>query len=175
MKKLLAILLCVVVFLCVGVACTDQNKQGNKNNVESQIVGTWVGISEDNSAKNYYERHFWAEIKKTDDKAKPFTIEVYEISKIPANKSVKLPGGLLYFNKVKNSLMYDSADLSIRNGTVRDYYTYAVTMSTNDKFSFEGKEIDKSNQAGIEVTSKYIFERSKLTLEEYENQVKNKA
>lgn len=171
MKKLLAILLCVVVFLCVGVACTDQNKQGNKDDIKSQIVGTWVGISEDNSAENYRDRYFWAEIKTTNDKVYPYSIQIFEVSEKENNTSRELRKGVLTYNSVKKCFHYVSADLSMWGAVIRGDFEYVITMNNKDKFICSGEESYNSKT----VSSTYIFERSKLTLKEYENQVKNKA
>lgn len=167
MKKVFAIIICVLIVLGIAVACTPKEEKEET----SQIVGTWVGKSENNSAKYYYDRYFWAEIKKSEDKVKPFEITIYEVQ---ANKNKKLPGGMLYFNNVQKIYIYDGADISQWSDTGRDYFNYTVTIVNKDEIIFTGEEIDKSNLR-LPVTSTYKFERSNLTLEEYEKEVKNKA
>ena len=156
MKKLFAVILCVLMVFGITVACTPQEEQEEKT---SQIVGTWIGKSEDNTAKYYYDRYFWAEIKKSEDKAKPFEIIIYE---------------MLYFNDVKKTYIYNGADISQWSDTGRDYFNYTVTIVNKDEIVFTGEEIDKSNLR-LPVTSTYRFERSNLTLSEYEKEMKNKA
>ena len=168
MKKLFAVILCVLMVFGITVACTPQEEQEEK---PSQIVGTWIGKSEDNTAKYYYDRYFWAEIKKSEDKAKPFEIIIYEVQ---SNKSKKLPDGMLYFNDVKKTYIYNGADISQWSDTGRDYFNYTVTIVNKDEIVFTGEEIDKSNLR-LPVTSTYRFERSNLTLSEYEKEMKNKA
>ena len=50
MKKLFAVILCVLMVFGITVACAPQEEQEEKT---SQIVGTWIGKSEDNTAKYY--------------------------------------------------------------------------------------------------------------------------
>ncbi len=165
MRKVFAIILCVLTVLGIAVACTPKEEKEET----SQIVGTWIGKSENNTAKYYYDRYFWAEIKKSEDKAKPFEIIIYEVQ---SNKSKKLPDGMLYFNDVKSTYIYNGADISQWSDTGRDYFNYTVTIVNKDEIVFTGEEIDKSNLR-LPVMSTYIFERSNLTLDEYENVMKN--
>lgn len=168
MKKVLAIILCVFCILCIGVACTDTKEQGNKSEVKNQIVGTWIGKSEDNSIENYHDRYFWAEIKSTNDKVYPYSIQVFEVSNKADIESRELRQGVLTFNNVKTCFHYVSADLSMWGAVVRGDFEYIITMENNNKFICKGEESFNYQT----VSSTYIFERSKLTLSDYEKQLK---
>lgn len=163
MKKKFAVVLCAVCVLALTmglVACGDDKPSGGKEN----IIGTYVGQSFDVGVT----RNFYGDIKKSEkyDNGNFYDLIVYVV--YANGTSSKLSTGLLSYDSETKKYKFEGDFSPLPHKGDAWKYKYTFEMENKDKIVVKGEEYRESVK--IDVT--YKFERTTLTLEQYQDQLK---
>lgn len=159
-------MLCVVSILSVGVfsGCSNNTTTDSPDTpnippeeIANPVVGYWIGRSDDNT------RFFHAKIKELNE-FNWFPMDVFEVF---TDGQVKEKEAALQEDKISGDYtLYGNLAVFEAFG---EKYNYLAELK-GDSLTVSGREYDTHYD---KVNSKYIFERTTMTLEEYINSITN--
>lgn len=164
MKKKFMIVICVICLaLTMGllVSCGDDKPSGETD----PIIGTWIGTEQGEN----YTRNFYANIVfESNKEVTTFKIDVKVILK---DKETELltDGNINKNPKIENQYHFNGDFSPLPHGVDKQKYYYRFEMDGNAKITVTERNFSNHDKLTGRIIS---FERTTLTLEQYEDQLK---
>lgn len=171
MKKIMIIIVCVICLLTMVFMFGCDNKDKGENDI---IIGNWIGREDGED----FTRNFYAEIVflKTEKGVTPsgdkrtlqiFQIEVKVISK--SRDTELLTVGELRELRLDNQYGYEGDFSPLPHSTNSIKYYYRFELDDSNKITVTEREFLHTEKLTGRTC---VFEKTDLTLEEYEEQIK---